>query len=73
MTIDDVVACLEQIKGLVAGRQFALALALTEKLETRLSAPEDGDEPVGDIVRDLLRTSRRMTEACVKLQKLTVH
>jgi hypothetical protein len=73
VSIDDVIAYLEQIKGLVAGRQFDLALAVTEKLEARLDTPEDGDEPVSTVVRDLLRTSRQMTEACVKLQKLTVH
>lgn len=73
VTVDDVIACLEQIKLLVSGRQFALALALTEKLEARITSPEDGDEPVGEVVRDLLRTSKQMTEACVRLQKLTVH
>jgi len=73
VTIDDVIACLEQIKALVSGRQFALALALTEKLEARIANAEEGDEPVGEVVRDLLRTSKQMTEACVRLQKLTVH
>ncbi len=73
MTIDDVISCLEQIKALVMSKQFDLALSLTEKLEQRLGQPEDGDEKITPVVRDLLQTSRRMTEACVKLQKLTVH
>ena len=73
MTIDDVILCLEQIKTLVSGKQFDLALSLTEKLEARLAAPEPDDDTITPVVRDLLKTSRQMTEACVKLQKLTVH
>lgn len=73
MNIDDVIACLEQIKALVTSKQFDLALSLTEKLEARLANPEPEDEPITPIVRDLLGTSRQMTEACVQLQRLTVH
>ena len=73
VTIDDVIACLEQIKTLVMSKQFDLALSLTEKLEARLSHPEPDDEPITPIVKDLLTTSRQMTEACVQLQRLTVH
>jgi hypothetical protein len=73
VNIDDVIACLEQIKALVTSKQFDLALNLTEKLEFRLTHPEPEDEPITPIVRDLLTTSRQMTEACVQLQRLTVH
>lgn len=73
VTIDDVIACLEQIKGLVTSKQFDLALSLTEKLQTRLANPEPEDEPITPVVRALLNTSRQMTEACVQLAKLTVH
>ena len=73
VTIDDVIACLEQIKALVTSKQFDLALALTEKLEARLQRPEPEDEPITPIVRELLGTSRQMTAACAQLQRLTVH